>query len=255
MKDIDGYAEIRQIQDLLASLKQQGRQLHKFTPAPYTVTDKEYSAAKKSSIVLRTETYVELGGPMASALSLLACTENDNLVEDETVLLLGDDIPALSRGVSPWGQIILVGGENLEASDYYTILDYAPPPGIFEGFMLKNSKNDIWCRVSEEALKSGLNCGELGRRMIAHLKWALPQARRVSVIYISSCEKDITTFECVADAVREKNTQLRQKIWAERGVDLKGCVPGGHCGACKNTEFCSRIRKIQKTYENHAEVR
>jgi hypothetical protein len=71
----------------------------------------------------------------------------------------------------------MVSGSSLDDGEYYEITKYTAPPGLAEGFMVKSTQENIWCRISKTAANSGLRFETLGRRLIEC--YTLFQQRRI----------------------------------------------------------------------------
>src|SRR5512137_2065961 len=67
----------------------------------------------KSSLILKEDTAVELGGPATAGTTFLLWTDDVSLVSDGRVTLIGPDISETTETVLPFGQVTLIAGASL----------------------------------------------------------------------------------------------------------------------------------------------
>ena len=65
------------------------------------------------SIILRGDTYAELGNPEAGSSAVSLFTQETGLVNDGRITLIGPDIESISGQSLPFGQVVLVAGKEL----------------------------------------------------------------------------------------------------------------------------------------------
>jgi acetyl-CoA decarbonylase/synthase complex subunit beta len=111
--------------------------------------------------------HVEFGGPKSFGAELFRVA-GDDAVKDGKITVVGSDIPDLKEGERvPLGMFIRAAGKKLEED----------LEGVFErrmhyyfnyiqGFMHLNSRDTIWCRLSKDAVKSGLKFEHIGAAII-----------------------------------------------------------------------------------------
>ena len=63
-------------------------------------------------IILRSDTYLELGNPLAGSCAFVLWTEKPSLIDDGKITLLGPDIPESAEKSLPFAQVLIVGGEE-----------------------------------------------------------------------------------------------------------------------------------------------
>src|SRR5450756_1232506 len=72
-------------------------------------------------IILRNETFVELGNPAAGSCAVVLWTDTSGLISDGRITLIGPDVQE-ARGASlPFGQILLVAGKDLSAEEHQSV--------------------------------------------------------------------------------------------------------------------------------------
>jgi CO dehydrogenase/acetyl-CoA synthase beta subunit len=248
MKVYDTKGEIEKIRALLSQWEKSGRSVRKYHVSPQKPTAEAIASAKRSVMVFRSDLQTELGGPVAGSSAFVLCTEDNESAADYEVILVGEDIPELPEGTRAFAQVIMVSGSSLDDGEYYEITKYTAPPGLAEGFMVKSTQENIWCRISKTAANSGLRFETLGRRLIEVLKADCPFVEKASVLYVVSTTEDINTLKPVEAAAKAARKEIRSKIWNERGVDLLSCSKWGHCGKCSNKTICDEVRNIQSAY-------
>lgn len=245
---IDINSEIEKLYALLLQWEQSGKRIRKYRVEPEKPTAEAIASAKRSVMVFRSDMRTELGGPSQGSSAFVLCTDESDAVCDNEVILVGEDIPEMAEGARAFAQIIIVSGRDLDDSEYYEATKYSTPGGLAEGFMVKSTQENIWCRVSKTAADNGLRFEALGKRLIEMMKADCPFMEKVSVLYVVSAAEDIACLKPVETAAKAARKEIRSKIWEERGVDLLACAQWGHCGKCKNKTVCDEVRRIQSTY-------
>lgn len=245
---IDIKSEIEKLDALLLQWEKSGNRIRKYRVLPEKLTAEAIASAKRSEMVFRSEMQAELGGPSQGSSAFVLCTDDNDAVCDNEIILVGDDIPEMMENARAFAQVIVVSGTDLDDSAYYEVTKYSAPGGLAKGFMIKNAQENIWCRVSRTAVDDGLCFEELGKRLIEVLKADCPFVDKVSVLYVVSTAENIARLKPVEAAAKAARKEIRSKIWEARGVDLLACAQYGHCGKCKNETICHEVRRIQSTY-------
>ena len=202
------------------------------------------ASRKGSTIVLKSDTFLELGNPAVGSHAMTLYTDNPSLINDGRITLIGPDIQEASSAVLPYGQVIMAGGEKLEDQDYNPLLLSQNVSDKIQGYMVKSTPENIWSRISYGAAHKGFNFDVLGTALLRKIKDELPKVQSVEILFVTSGKDDILVLNRVGVPVREAAQKIKKKIWKDRGVDISACRPGGHCGACENKSVCDNIRKI-----------
>ncbi len=63
-----------------------------------------------SGIILRGDTFVELGNPDIGSSAFVLWTDKTTLIRDGSITLIGPDIPESAGASLPFGQVLMVGG-------------------------------------------------------------------------------------------------------------------------------------------------
>lgn len=138
--------------------------------------------------IRRQQMHLEFGGPKVKYKFELARVRKPEEVEDGRITIIGPDIKEIPEGSRvPLGILVEVAGSQLEEGlegiierRIHEFLNY------INGFMHLNQRYDIWCRLSKEAFKKGLNSfTHLGKVLIRLYKADLPIIERVQVTFIT----------------------------------------------------------------------
>ena len=69
-------------------------------------------------IILRGDTFVELGNPEPGSCAFLLWTDNPSLVRDGKITLIGPDIQESPGASLPFAQVLMVGGTGLGREEH-----------------------------------------------------------------------------------------------------------------------------------------
>lgn len=199
---------------------------------------------KGGSIVLRADTFLELGSPADGSCEMMLYTDCPELLQDGRVVLIGPDVGETAAACLPFARVILFGGERVTESDYARLRQSLNVSGQIEGYMEKSSPENIWCRISRQAFQNGLRFETLGSVLIHRIRSELPTIQAAEVLFVTSGWEDVVELDRVARPAREAARGISERIWKSRGIDLRGCVLGGECGLCKDKAACDSIRMI-----------
>ena len=140
MSVFDAY--IRKVTEYVESLQREGLQARVFTcretpdeikgALPLRVGPKAHQG-----IILRDDTYLELGNPLAGSCAFVLWTDTPSLIRDGKITLLGPDIPESAGESLPFAQVLLVGGEDLTERDHESVVQHQYISDRVEGYMIK----------------------------------------------------------------------------------------------------------------------
>jgi CO dehydrogenase/acetyl-CoA synthase beta subunit len=138
-------------------------------------------------LVLKEETWVELGSPELPSFASVLLTETPGLVREGGISLIGEDLPGL-RGEVPFAQLCLVESREIRDEEYRK-LNLAPFRLRLKGYMVRSlpSQLRIWSRVSRGAVERGFSLSVLGGALLRTLRSAFPVSS-VEVIFSTSPE-------------------------------------------------------------------
>lgn len=248
MSVFDAY--IKKVNDLLDGMRAKGRALSIYE-CPYSADDLlaglpvRVGSNAGSGLVLRSDTYVELGNPDIGSSSFLLWTDNPELINNGRTTLIGPDIPE-SQGLSlPFGQVIIVGGKGLDEMEHEALDRTKHIADRIEGYMVKSLPRQTWCRVSNEAAAKGFDFEVLGRAIMAIFKGSVEKIEAMEVIFVTSGVEDIRALEDINERIREISGLIIKETWSDRGYDIE-CFSTVDCDACPDREVCDEIKDIVK---------
>ena len=164
-------------------------------------------------IILRSDTFLELGNPAAGSAAFFLFTGDNTLVKNGRITVIGPDIPESEGASLPFGQVLIIGGESLSAKDYDT-LTYAGFIGdMIEGYMVRSFTQNIWSRVSKDAAGKGFSLEALGRALMALYKSGNSKIEVMEAIFITSGKKDLKKIDEIAVQVQKITKELARQTW------------------------------------------
>ncbi len=186
----------------------------------------------RGSIVLKSDTGAELGGPSTESLSLLLWNENLSDINDNKVSIIGSDISKQSETL-PFAQIVLVGIKDFnEENTYerYREMNLSRFDLNLEGYMIKSLPQQMkeWCRISNNSVDNNYNLFMLGKAYINILK-NFEYVESVEIIYVTSSIddlKELTTYGEMAGRYIKAMTKMTE----EMDFDCSGCEFLDLCG-------------------------
>ena len=240
---------IRQVAAFVATMRRQGRPVRQFT-LPRGVDELcaglpiQVGAGANRGIILRSETFVELGNPDAGSCGFGLWTENPSLLEDGRVTLVGPDIAESPLGSLPFGQVVMVGGAGLTDDDQPAIGQAQIVADQIEGYMVRSSSRNIWSRVSKPVGARGFSFDTLARALMFLIKSAVPRVDAVEIVFVTSSKGDVLTLNETAESALAIGRAALKEHWKARGYDLDCDL---HCGSCHDKTVCDDIRKVLAT--------
>ncbi|TGC07479.1 CO dehydrogenase/CO-methylating acetyl-CoA synthase complex subunit beta [Methanolobus halotolerans] len=160
--------------------------------------------------------YAELAGPKSKGFELVRAADMDE-VEDGKFTLIGPDISDMEEGSRhPLAMIYKIAGELVEA-DLESIVERRNHEfqNYIQGFMHLNQRDDVWMRVSKDAVAKGMTSFEAVAKAIMMLfKNELPFIEKVEAIYITDMdeiEKEIENAKAVYKSRDERTRDLHDE--------------------------------------------
>lgn len=237
--------QINQVYRALEELKSSSAQMRRISlenPNNYNI---HIGEGKGDGIVLKSDIFLELGGPFADSVALTLQTNDEHLVKEDSITLIGDDIHEADRPIL-FGQIILVSGELLNDEDYLKIARVHNKNGYIEGHMVKSSENNIWVRVSKNLGNRGFSFDCYGSAIIAMVKTMTPSVKNVAVIFITSAKEHLQPFQNLAVETKKITQKIKEDKWLTKGINIYDCAFHGNCSSCSDKETCNEIQKMTK---------
>ena len=196
-----------------------------------------------SGIILREDTFIELGNPVAGSCSFLVYTKNPSIIKDGRIHLIGPDIPERPGESLPFGQVLMVGGNDLGEDDQKALEQSQYFSDQVEGYMIRSSAQNIWTRVSKDAVKKGFCFEILGRLIMAVLKLKVSKIQAMEIVFVTSSKKDIEKLNNISLQVNKIAREIQKKRWRIKGVDLD-CTLKRDCSKCSDKSLCDNIREV-----------
>jgi CO dehydrogenase/acetyl-CoA synthase beta subunit len=236
-------------------MRDAGRQVREFSctdrsrPLPFSV-----GTGAAPCIVLKSDTFLELGSPTAGSCAFVLYSNHTSLVQDGRVHLIGPDIQESQSGTLSFGQVIIAGGETLTDGDYQFLIQSQYIGDKIEGYMVKSMPGHIWGRISNEVGQKGFGFEFLGRALMELVRAQIPKVTAAEVLFVTSDKADVQLLCDIELHVSKIAGQIKSRIWKRKGIDISDCAFGGHCGSCKDKSVCDKIRKARHDREK-AELR
>lgn len=249
MSIFDAY--IKKIAEYVEELRKQGRQLRAFQcpGEPDKLLDGlpiRVGPQASPGIILRGDTFMELGSPDAGSCAFPVWTDNPSLINDGRITLIGPDIPE-SQGASPsFGQVVLAGGKELSDQEHPALEQSQYISDQIEGYMIKSTPGRMWSRVSKNAVEKGLNFEMLGRALMAIFKTEVPRIQAMEIVFITSGKEDLKRLDDIAQQVQKISKDIVREIWLAKGYDILECTLGWDCSTCDDKSVCDEIREVLK---------
>jgi CO dehydrogenase/acetyl-CoA synthase beta subunit len=210
------------------------------SPLPFKV-----GSGAGPGLVLKSETFLELGSPTAGSCAFALLTQETGLVHGGRITLIGPDIPECAAGATvAFGQVIIAGGAAITKAHYPQLLESQYVGDQIEGFMVKSAPGRVWGRMSAEAAQRGFDFAFLGAALMSIVRAQIPEATAVEVLFVTSGKVDLQPLAEIARAVGRIAHSLKDQRWKERGVDISDCAFGGLCGSCPDKPVCDEVKKL-----------
>lgn len=192
-------------------------------------------------IILRSDTFLELGNPEAGSAACLLFTTDKALVKSGRITVIGPDIPESVGRSLPFGQVLIIGGIGLSVKD----LDALTHTGIIgdgiEGYMVRSATQSVWSRVSKAVVAKGFDFETLGRALMARYRLENDPVEAMEAIFVTSSAEDIRQLGDIAAQVRKVSREIVKENWKVRGIDID-C--GLDCSTCGDKPVCDDIREV-----------
>lgn len=193
------------------------------------------------NIILRSDTFLELGNPAEGSTAFLLWTDDPATINDGKVTLVGPDVPESDGGSLPFGQVLMMGGVNLDNEIQEKIEEFQHISDHLEGYMVRSSSQNIWGRVSKDVAAKGFAMETLGRALMITMKTNVPEVESMEVIFVTSNKEDVKQLGDIAAEVDGVRKEIIKEVWKARGYDLDCDLD---CNSCDSKVTCDDIRDI-----------
>ncbi len=249
MSIYDAY--IPKIAEYMADLRAKGRQTREYD-CPSEISrlleglPVRVGEGASRGIILRSDTFAEIGNPEAGSSAFLLWTDNAALVRDGKVNLIGPDIPESPGASLPFGQVLIVAGPELSEKDHQTLEHTQFVADRIEGYMIRSVPQVIWSRVSKEAAAKGFCFETLGRALMAIFKTDVPKVQAMEVFFVTSSRDDLEPLSAMAMQVNKIFKSMLREDWKAKGFDIYECASGYDCKSCPDQPVCDDIKEVIK---------
>ena len=198
---------------------------------------------KKTSIIMESDTAIELGHPSKESVYFSAWTESLDIIEDGKITVIGKDISEIKKGNSSYAEIILTKGHGFDADnayDRYVEMNLIKRGLQLKGYMVRAVPQRMrnWCRVSKEAVENGFSFEVLGNEIIRRYK-QLEYVDDVEVIFITSNDEDVKAVKPTAEKIT-KIINAMNKILENFQYD---------CDACDFEDVCEEFGDLRQMHK------
>jgi len=244
MSVFDAY--IRKVEEYVKALRTDGQEAREFTCRETHDRIKEtlpvrVGAKAHEGIILRSDTYLELGNPLAGSCAFVLWTENPSLMDDGKITLLGPDIPESAGESLPFAQVLIVGGEGLTERDHESLVQHQYISDRVEGYMIKSAPDRVWSRVSKGAAEKGFDFETLGKALVGVVKSEEPRVQAMEILFVTASKEAVQGLANLAVQIRKISKDIVKENWKIRGYDIE-CA--ADCSSCGEKQVCDDIREV-----------
>jgi CO dehydrogenase/acetyl-CoA synthase beta subunit len=249
MSIYDAY--IPKIAEYVTDLQAKGRQVREFR-CPSDVSQLlqglpvRVGPGASPGIILRSDTFAEIGNPEAGSTALLLWTDNPSLVSDGKITLIGPDIPESPDASLPFAQVLIVGGPGLSDKDHQTLEHTQFVADRIEGYMIRSVAQVIWSRVNKDAAARGFRFETLGRALMSIFKTDVPKVQAMEILFVTSGKDDLEPLGTMGAQVNKIFKSMLREDWKARGFNVYECASGYDCKACPDQPVCDDIKEVIK---------
>ncbi len=249
MSIYDAY--IPKIAEYTADLRAKSRQVRQFD-CPSDVSrllegvPVRVGPGASQGIILRGDTFAEIGNPEAGSAAFLLWTDNPSLVTDSKITLIGPDIPESPGASLPFGQVLIVAGSELTEKDHQTLEHTQFVADRIEGYMIRSVAQVIWSRVSKDAAARGFRLESLGKALMSIFKMEVPKVQAMEILFVTSGKDDLEPLSTMGAQVNKIFKSMLREDWKSRGFDVYECASGYDCKSCPDQPVCDDIKEVIK---------
>lgn len=192
-------------------------------------------------IILRGDTFIELGNPTAGSLSLFLWTDNPSLIPDNKITLFGPDIQESPGASLPFAQIIMAGGEKFREKDHEKLAMGPHVSDQIEGYMVRSSSVNMWSRVSKDAAEKGFSFEVLGKALFSIFMSNIPYTQALEIVFVTSSKEDVLQLNELCKKIKNISQDIVKETWKAKGYDLDCDY---NCESCMDQSTCDSIREV-----------
>jgi CO dehydrogenase/acetyl-CoA synthase beta subunit len=192
-------------------------------------------------IILRSDTFMELGNPAAGSCSLLLWTDDPARIRDGRITLFGPGIQESAGASLPFGQVLIAAGEDLDAEDQEALQQAQHVSDQIEGYMVRTASENVWGRVSADAGARGFDFETLGRALMSLVKAEVPGVSAMEMVFVTTSREDVKRLDEIASKVGQISGEILRETWKARGYDMDCDFD---CESCVDQAVCDEIRDV-----------
>jgi CO dehydrogenase/acetyl-CoA synthase beta subunit len=249
MSIYDAY--IPKIAEYTADLRAKSRQIREFHCPPDLTRLLEgvpvrVGPGASQGIILRGDTFAEIGNPEAGSAAFLLWTDNPSLITDGKITLIGPDIPESPDASLPFGQVLMVAGSDLTEKDHQTLEHTQFIADRIEGYMIRSVAQVVWSRIGKEAAAKGFRFESLGRALMSVFKTDVAKVQAMEILFVTSSRDDLEPLGTMGAQVNKIFKSMLKEDWKARGFDVYECASGYDCKSCPDQPVCDDIKEVIK---------
>jgi len=203
-------------------------------------------ARTDANIILKEDTFVELGPPDRASFTCVVMSTNPKLLRDGRISLIGPDIQESAGEKLPIGQVVMVAGTGLTDEHYMELERLQYISNRLPGYMIRFALRRMWSRVSKTAAAEGFSLEVLGRNLMALYKSRSPLVEAVEILFVTSGDSDVDELRGMLIGGRKNRVEIIKEKY--------GCISTVDCEGCPYQSICDRIKEIAESYamgKNH----
>ena len=204
-----------------------------------------------TGLILRADSYLELGNPEAGSAAFLLFTDDSSRVKDGRITLVGPDVQESAGRSLPFGQVLIIGGSGLSFKDYDALRHAGLIGDQIEGYMVRSATRNVWSRVGRIAAERGFGFEALGRALMAIHKSADARIESVEVLFVTSGNEDVGRLGELGAQVQKVAKEIVRENWKVKGIDIE-CL--SNCATCDDKPVCNEIREMLKVKNKAGEI-
>lgn len=240
---------IEEVKARTNTLEQEGLTVRRFQVPPAFELVNLLKDDKGGSIIGRADTVVELGHPSTTALCLGMVTENEDLIVESQVTVIGRELRDLSAGRYPFALVVLAQVAEANESSRHALLRKMSSCDRLMGCMARVSSGRIWIRFSQDAIDHRLTLKDLGWLLLSELKEEQTRFTKAEVILVVGREHHIDGLRSIAEGLAEERgarykAALTEKMGCETGLDCEECPETETCRVLKDAVAVARRRSL-----------
>ncbi|MBP7739010.1 MAG: hypothetical protein KA369_23770 [Spirochaetes bacterium] len=202
-----------------------------------------WPAGERGNIVMQRDTAVELGNPRDGSASFLLWTEDQALVRDGHLTLVGPEVAGKAGARLPLGKAVILAVEGFTEENCYDRhreIELMRYDMNLKGYMMRAVSQYLreWSRISREAVAEGFSLEILAAALMDRYR-TLDYVRAVETIIVTSSSEDVLSLQRIGErAVRLIGAM--NKMAGEMSFD---------CGTCDYTDVCGEVSGLRSMRE------